>query len=231
MKDAQEIKELFEKEASRYDLTNALLSFGIDSYWRKAVARSIRVRKGGWVADIATGTTKVATQIAQYNPNAKIIGLDFSPNMLRYGLKRLEKNRLKNVFFSIGDGTALPFARHSFDALTIVFGIRNIIQKESALKEFYEVLQPNGQLIIVEFGFPQMLLFRPLYRFYFNHILPRVGNLLVSSNDVYTYFRDSVHRFPSPETFIEMIHAAGFVKATMRPLTGGIVNVFEATKL
>lgn len=227
---AREIKELFEKQASLYDFTNTFLSVGIDDIWRKRVAQSLRLPDDARVADIATGTAEVAIHIANQNPNAKIVGLDFSPNMLKLANKKIDKFHYNNIFLLSGDATTLPFPKNSFDALTIVFGIRNIINRELALKEFYSVLKSQGQLIIMEFGFPEKPLFRSLYLFYFNHLLPWIGNLLVSSDHAYTYLRDSVHKFPAPEQFMETLSSVGFKKIQRLSFTGGIVDLFKAFK-
>jgi len=226
----REIKELFEKQASLYDFTNTFLSFGIDDFWRKRVAQSLCLPDNARVADVATGTAEVAIHIARQNPKAKILGLDFSPNMLKRGNKKIHKFHYNNIFLLSGDATTLPFHKNSFDALTIVFGIRNIINRELALKEFYSVLKPQGQLIIMEFGFPEIPLFRSLYLFYFNHLLPWIGNLLVSSNHAYTYLRDSVHKFPAPEQFMETLRSVGFKNIQRLSFTGGIVDLFKASK-
>lgn len=225
------IKYLFESGASFYDLANRILSLGIDGLWRKEVARSIKSSNHGLVADIATGTAKVAIQITRKKQNLKVVGVDFSPNMLKTGQKKILKYHFENkILLLLGDGCALPFNQNSFDALTIVFGIRNIPERELALKEFYSVLKPQGQLIIMEFGFPQHPILKPLYLFYFDKILPRLGNFLMRWDDAYTYLNNSVHKFPSPEQFMDMIQAAGFNEVTMRRLTGGIVNLFQAIK-
>ena len=226
----REIKELFEKQASLYDFTNTFLSFGIDDIWRKKVAQSLCLSNNSRVADIATGTAEVAIHIANQNPKAKIVGLDFSPNMLKLANKKIDKFHYNNIFLLSGDATTLPFPKNSFDALTIVFGIRNIINRELALKEFYSVLKSQGQLIIMEFGFPEIPLFRSLYLFYFNHLLPWIGNLLVSSDHAYTYLRDSVHKFPAPEQFMETLRSVGFKKTQRLSFTGGIVDLFKAFK-
>ena len=226
----REIKELFEKQASLYDFTNTFLSFGIDDFWRKRVAQSLCLPDNARVADVATGTAEVAIHIAKQNPKAKIVGLDFSPNMLKRGNKKIHKFHYNNIFLLSGDATTLPFPKNSFDALTIVFGIRNIINRELALKEFYSVLKPQGQLIIMEFGFPEIPLFRSLYLFYFNHLLPWIGNLLVSSDHAYTYLRDSVYKFPAPEQFMETLRSVGFKKIQRLSFTGGIVDLFKAFK-
>ena len=226
----REIKDLFEKQATLYDVTNTFLSLGIDGIWRKKVAQSLCLPNNAQVADIATGTAEVAIHIARKNPTAKIIGLDFSSNMLKFGKKKIYKFHYNNIFLLSGDATALPFPKNSFDALTIVFGIRNIPNRERALKEFYSVLKPQGQLIIMEFGIPKIPLFRSLYLFYFNHFLPLIGNLLASSDHAYTYLRDSVHKFPAPPQFMETLRGVGFKKVQRISFTGGIVDLFRAVK-
>ncbi len=213
-----------------YDFTNTFLSVGIDDLWRKRVAQSLCLPNNARVADIATGTAEVAIHIAKQNPTVKIVGLDFSPNMLKFGNKKITKFHYNNILLLSGDATALPFQKNSFDALTIVFGIRNIINREQALEEFYSVLTPQGQLVIMEFGFPEAPLFRSLYLFYFNHLLPWIGNLLVSSDHAYSYLRDSVHKFPSPEKFMEILRSVGFKKIQRVSFTGGIVDLFKAFK-
>ncbi|HAX98816.1 MAG TPA: hypothetical protein DCY12_08025 [Candidatus Atribacteria bacterium] len=227
---AREIKELFEKQSSSYDFTNTFLSLGLDNFWRKKVAHSIKIPVGGLVADIATGTAEVAMHIAKRNPTIKVVGLDFSPNMLKLGLKKIRKFHFKNILLVNGDAVTIPFPKNSFDAITIVFGIRNIINRELALKEFHTVLKPGGHLIIMEFGFPTTAIFRSLYLFYFNKILPRIGNFLVASNHAYTYLRDSVHRFPSPEKVMGKLRAIGFKEIQKQALTGGVVILFKAVK-
>jgi demethylmenaquinone methyltransferase/2-methoxy-6-polyprenyl-1,4-benzoquinol methylase len=226
----EKIKKLFENHASLYDVTNTFLSLGIDDFWRRKVARSLTLPANAIVADIATGTAEVAIHIAREPPRTTIVGLDFSHNMLSLGNKKVRKFHYNNIFLLSGDATALPFPQNSFDALTIVFGIRNIVNRELALKEFYSVLKPRGQLVVMEFGFPQLPPFRSLYLFYFNHLLPRIGNRLVSSDHAYTYLRDSVHKFPAPEQFMETLKSAGFSKIQRCSFTGGIVDLFKAVK-
>ncbi len=123
---------MFEKGAPFYDATNTLLSLGIDDSWRRDIARAITAPEGGVVADVATGTAKVAVNIARIQPHLKVVGIDFSPNMVKKGAKRVQRKRLTNrIDLAIGDGCMLPLCRDSVDAVTIVFGIRNIPAREA----------------------------------------------------------------------------------------------------
>ncbi|HQO79153.1 MAG TPA: bifunctional demethylmenaquinone methyltransferase/2-methoxy-6-polyprenyl-1,4-benzoquinol methylase UbiE, partial [Thermodesulfobacteriota bacterium] len=225
------IRELFDKGAPFYDCTNTFLSLGIDDIWRKALARSIEKKDSGLIVDIATGTAKVAISIARENPHINVVGIDFSAPMVEKGAQRVKKEKFgSRIDLVVGDGCALPLPQESVDAVTIAFGIRNIPRREKALEEFFTVLKPGGQLIVIEFGFPSQPILQRLYTFYFDHILPRVGSRLMRVDGAYSYLRDSVHAFPSPEAFMQMIRAAGFSEVAVRPLTGGIVNMFLARK-
>ena len=195
------------------------------------MARAINAPGPGVVADVATGTAKVAVSIARRHPRLKVVGVDFSPNMIEKGARRLQREKLsERIVLAIGDGCALPLTRESVEAVTIAFGIRNIPARETALKEFFTVLKPGGQLIILEFGFPKNLLFRWLYTLYFNRVLPWLGSRLIRVDMAYDYLRESVYNFPPPEAFMDMIRATGFAEVSARPLTGGIVNLFVAVK-
>ena len=228
---AQYVKALFEKGAPFYDATNTVLSLGIDDSWRRDIARAITAPKGGIVADVATGTAKVAVNIARIQPHLKVVGIDFSPNMVAKGAKRVQRKKLTDrIDLAIGDGCMLPLPRNSVDAVTISFGIRNIPAREAALEEFFKVIKPGGQLIILEFGFPRNFILRWGYSLYFNYVLPWLGSLMIRVEKSYDYLKDSVYKFPDPDDFLSMIGDAGFKNVTVKPLTGGIVNMFLAVK-
>lgn len=225
------IRDLFDKGAPFYDCANTVLSLGIDDLWRRELARSIKKTGPGVVADIATGTAKVAVSIAQENPRLTVVGIDFSSRMVEKGAQRVRRKRLgERISLVVGDGCTLPLPRESVDTITIAFGIRNIPARQTALKEFCEVLKPGGQLIVLEFGFPRNSIVRWFYSFYFNHILPRMGNRLIRVDEAFSYLRNSVYNFPAPESFITLLRAAGFSTAHVRPMTAGIVNLFVAEK-
>lgn len=225
------IRELFDKGAPFYDCTNTFLSLGIDDLWRKALAHALTTPGPGIIADIATGTAKAAISIVRKHPRLTVVGIDFSAPMVEQGARRVAAAKLDDrISLVVGDGCSLPLPRESVDAVTIVFGIRNIPRREQALREFFTVLKPGGQLIVIEFGFPSQPVLRRLYTFYFDHVLPWVGSRLIRVEGAFRYLRDSVYAFPAPDAFMAMMAAAGFSEMTVRPLTGGIVNMFQALK-
>ncbi|MBW1679287.1 MAG: bifunctional demethylmenaquinone methyltransferase/2-methoxy-6-polyprenyl-1,4-benzoquinol methylase UbiE [Deltaproteobacteria bacterium] len=226
-----DIKKIFETIAGGYDFQNRLLSLGIDTWWRKKMVQSIQNNAQGLVLDMATGTAEVALEIVGQRPNVTVIGGDFSPNMLRIGTEKIRRRGFANrIRTFIGDARKLPFKNAQFDAITIAFGIRNIREREKTLGQFYSVLKPGGQLIIMEFGFPRTPLLGPLYHFYFNKILPRVGDKISRTGYAYSYLANSVHEFPVNEDFIRMIEGVGFQDVKIKKLTLGIAVLFMGKK-
>ncbi|MBW2581370.1 MAG: ubiquinone/menaquinone biosynthesis methyltransferase, partial [Deltaproteobacteria bacterium] len=191
MKDYQ-VKRMFETIAFSYDLQNSFLSLRRDSYWRRAMALCLKFPGEALVLDMATGTAEVAVEICKYHPQAKVVGVDFSPKMLKMGRRKVRSRRLDNrIHLSLGDGRQLPVKDGYFDAATIAFGIRNIQEREQALAEFHRVLKPGGQLLVMEFDIPDDLVLGTIYRLYFDFILPPLGNLLSRTNYAYSYLADS----------------------------------------
>lgn len=195
------------------------------------MVQCLRSDASGAVLDVATGTAEVALQIAKKRKRLRVVGLDFSPRMMAFGAKKVRQKGLQDrISFVLGDARFLPFRAAEFEALTIAFGIRNMKERERVLREFYALLRPGGQLIIMEFGVPRAPVIGGLYRFYFDKILPRVGDLISGTGYAYTYLSRSVHDFPCRETFVEMMAAAGFRDVQVKPLTLGIALLFIAGK-
>jgi demethylmenaquinone methyltransferase/2-methoxy-6-polyprenyl-1,4-benzoquinol methylase len=226
-----DIKKMFETIAEGYDFQNRFLSLRIDTYWRKKMVENIRDDINGTVLDVATGTAEVALEIVRQRPGLKVLGIDFSANMLKIGREKVKKKGLEDkIQLFLGDALKIPFKESQFDALTIAFGIRNIKEREEALREFYAVLKPGGQLIIMEFGLPSTPLIGQLYQFYFNRILPRLGDTISRTGYAYTYLANSVHKFPLPEDFVRMVEEAGFREVKIKKLTFGTALLFIAQK-
>lgn len=230
MKDT-EVRNMFETIAGTYDLQNSVLSLRRDIYWRKALARAIPIREHGLVLDVAIGTAEVAIEICRQHPAAKVIGLDFSPAMLKVGKQKIGTRQLADrIKVLAGDGRFLPVRSASVDAVTIAFGIRNIEERSLALQEFYRVLKPGGNLFIMEFSYPDNPLLYAIYRFYFDHILPPFGNWLSRTNYAYSYLADSVDEFPADPSFLQEIKDAGFSGLGVKKLTFGIAKIFHGVK-
>ncbi len=230
MKDTA-VKNMFETIAGGYDFQNSFLSLGIDIYWRRVLARLLRLEPDSLVLDVAIGTGEVAMAISRRHPTVRVLGIDFSPAMLTVGRKKIDARKLSDrIGLAAGDGRLLPIRTSSVDAVTISFGIRNILEKDVVLREFYRVLKPGGQLLIMEFSFPEAPLISQLYRYYFEHILPPVGNFISRTDYAYSYLAESVNNFPDDRQFLGLLGQAGFTDLKVRKLTFGIAKIFTGSK-
>ncbi|MGW8160871.1 MAG: bifunctional demethylmenaquinone methyltransferase/2-methoxy-6-polyprenyl-1,4-benzoquinol methylase UbiE [Desulfobulbales bacterium] len=230
MKDT-EVRTMFETIAGGYDLQNSVLSLRRDIHWRKVLAGIIPVMDQGRVLDVAIGTAEVALEICRQHGTALVFGVDFSPAMLKVGQHKINARRLSDrIMVMAGDGRSLPVRSSSIDVVTIAFGIRNIEERLMALQEFYRVIKPGGKLFIMEFSYPDGPLLGKLYRFYFEYILPPLGNLLSRTDYAYSYLAASVEDFPIDSLFMQEIKDAGFTQLDVKKLTFGIAKIFCGTK-
>ncbi|NPA25552.1 MAG: bifunctional demethylmenaquinone methyltransferase/2-methoxy-6-polyprenyl-1,4-benzoquinol methylase UbiE [Deltaproteobacteria bacterium] len=227
-KRARAVREMFCSIAPRYDFLNHLLSLGIDRSWRRTMIRMAWHPEMKDILDVACGTGDVCLEIRKRSPAARIVGLDFSPGMLKLAA---EKNAACGAGLELVEGSAeeLPFAAGSFDLVTIAFGIRNVIDRKKALREFFRVLRPGGRVAVLEFSRPRLAWFRALYDFYFFRILPLVGGIF-AKREAYRYLPDSVARFPEPEEFSTWLEEAGFRKCRWHSLTFGIATLYLGEK-
>ena len=224
-----QVQSMFDGIAGRYDFLNHFLSFGIDLYWRRQSVKSLRLQTGQRLLDVATGTGDQAFT-ALKAADIQVVGLDFSAKMLEIAQSKIQKRHLTDRFEVIqGDAEKLPFADQSFDALSISYGIRNVGTISTALSEFYRVLKPGGRLAILEFSEPEGWLFGRLYRFYFDHILPKLAGVM-SSKSAYSYLPESVRHFPDRSDFKDLLSAEGFQDVTHRDLSFGITAIYNGVK-
>jgi demethylmenaquinone methyltransferase/2-methoxy-6-polyprenyl-1,4-benzoquinol methylase len=229
--DEFQVKRMFESIAFSYDFQNSFLSLGRDVAWRRDLARSVRAPQGGILLDLATGTAELAMAICACHPGMRVVGLDFSPRMLAIGQKKIRSRSLQGrIDLSLGDARRLPFGNGSVDGATMAFGIRNIHERRSVLMEIQRVLKEGACLWIMEFDCPEQPVLGKLYRFYFDHIMPPLGNWLSRTNYAYSYLADSVHGFPSEKDFLEEIADAGFTSFGVKRLSFGIAKIFSAIK-
>lgn len=217
------VQQLFASIAFRYDLANHLLSGGLDFLWRRRAARIVRSWAPARVLDLATGSGDLARTVARACRGATIIGADFCLPMLRVA-------RRKNLPHLVqADALCLPFADATFDVITIAFGLRNMESHERALGEMARVLRPGGHLLVLDFSAPTGLM-RGLYRFYLHRIVPGLAGFITGEKNAYEYLGASIESFPHGEAMNAIIHASGFTSAKCRPLTGGIVSLYTATR-
>jgi demethylmenaquinone methyltransferase/2-methoxy-6-polyprenyl-1,4-benzoquinol methylase len=226
------VRQMFDDIAGRYDLLNRLLSFGIDRRWRRFAVSQLSIPKNGRVLDIATGTCDVALEVAeQTDPSVTIVGEDFTQGMLLQGQKKLSAAPLGGRIMLVNAPCeAIPHPDAVFDGITIAFGIRNVVERQQGLNEMFRVLKPGGRVVILEFSQPRSELFRRLYYFYFQKILPTIGGLISRKRSAYQYLPDSVLEFPSQEEFKQMMIKAGFQRAQACELTFGIATVYVGDK-
>ncbi len=226
------VRKMFDTIAPRYDLLNRLLSFGIDRRWRRFAVSQLQVPAGGRVLDIATGTCDVALEIAaRTDSSVQIVGEDFTQGMLVQGQKKLNQSPLgRRIMLVNAPCEEIPHQDSSFDAITIAFGIRNVVDREQGLREMVRILKPGGRAVILEFSNPRSRLFRSLYNFYFRRLLPAIGGLF-SQRSAYQYLPDSVLEFPAQERFCALMKEAGFSAVSYTDLTFGISTVYVGDKI
>jgi demethylmenaquinone methyltransferase/2-methoxy-6-polyprenyl-1,4-benzoquinol methylase len=230
LKDFQ-VRRMFESIAFSYDFQNSVLSMGQDIFWRRVLAKSIHGLDGNLILDMATGTAEVAIEICRRHPQIGVLGMDFSPAMLSIGWRKVRARKLQErIHLSIGDARFLPLKDACFNAVTMAFGIRNIEERKDVLSEFYRILKPGGQLLIMEFGYPDNPILKSFYRLYFDRVLPLLGNWLSRTDYAYTHLVQSVRAFPKDREFIEEIGESGFVHLRVKKLTQGIARIYSGIK-
>lgn len=220
---------MFNAIAHRYDLLNHLLSAGIDVYWRRRALGLVRTNAPGVILDLATGTGDFALAARRLQP-ARIIGADVALAMVRLGVPKVASGPGAPIRLLGGDAERLPFCDDSVDLVMAAFGVRNFGHIPTGLAEAYRVLRPGGELLILDFTEPTAFGFRQFYRFYFKHVLPRVGGLISGNRQAYAYLPKSVGTFPQGEAFLELMTAARFQDNRHTPLTLGISAVYQGLK-
>lgn len=221
---APRVRQFFGAIAERYDLTNRVMSAGLDLFWRRRAARLVRHWNPSRILDLATGSGDLAAALARACPSALVIGADFSQPMLA-------RARAKGVGNLVaGDGLRLPFAAQTFDAVTVAFGLRNMESWPNALSEMARVLRPGGHALIMDFSMPPAPLLW-LYRPYLRHILPKVAAFVTGQRAVYEYFADSIERFPSGEEMRKFLLEAGLRCKEQLRVQGGIVTIHVAARM
>lgn len=221
---------MFNAIAHRYDLLNHLLSGGVDIYWRRRALSSVRQSRPERILDLATGTADFAIAARRLGPQ-RVVGVDVAVEMLRLGVDKISGEGLDGrVRLLAGDGEGLPFKGGCFDLVMGAFGVRNFGHIPTGLAEAFRVLRPGGELLVLDFSEPSMPLFRQVYRFYFERVLPLIGGLVSGDRRAYSYLPRSVGRFPQGEEFVKLLEEAGFVDARATTLTLGICSIYQGGK-
>lgn len=226
----EQVANMFNNIAHKYDFLNRSLSMGIDIIWRKKAIAQLKEIQPKVILDVATGTGDVALEAMSLKPE-KIIGVDISTGMLELGRQKIAKRGLSEKIEMVeGDSENLPFQDNTFDAVTVAFGVRNFENLLKGLKEINRVLRPGGKLVVLEFSQPKAFPIKQLYWFYFNNILPLFGKMLSKDDSAYTYLPESVKAFPDGQEFVKVMTEAGFQRNTSKTLTFGISSIYTGLK-
>lgn len=217
MSDPRAVRAMFGRIAGRYDLLNALLSAGIDRRWRTALVRHLGELKGRVLVDSCCGTGDLSFALAR--AGARVVGVDFTPEMLGRARQKKRKGR---ACFVAGDALALPLSDACVDAAAIAFGIRNVGDRAKGLEEMMRVVRPGGTVLVLEFSLPRSRFVGALYRFYFTRILPRLGGWISGDAAAYRYLPETVLAWPSPEELRAEMASLGLEACGYRLLSGGI---------
>jgi demethylmenaquinone methyltransferase/2-methoxy-6-polyprenyl-1,4-benzoquinol methylase len=220
-----EIAAMFDGVAERYDLTNTVVSFGQDRGWRRATRSALALKPGELVLDVGAGTGVSTEELGR--SGAFAVGADLSIGMLRAG-----RRTRPDVALLAGDALALPFADGAFDAVTISFALRNVVDTEAALRELARVTRPGGRLVVCEFSHPTNAAFRTVYLSYLMRSLPAVARSVSSNPDAYVYLAESIRAWPDQAGLADRIaRAGGWSKVGWRNLTGGVAALHRATRV
>ncbi len=227
---------MFDRIAERYDVANRVLSFGMDTGWRRAVRRLLPDRNDLALLDVATGTGDLLLSLAKDPRVTKGLGVDLAVKMLAHATRKISErggqSALANKDLSTEVGDALELSRYhdQYDVVTLALGSPNVLDVHKAVREMAACLRPGGRLMIMEFGTPRSAVIRPFYESYRRHILPRVGGLVSGDRDAYAYLDETIATFPYGEAMLEKLRAAGLTDAHERLLTLGVVSLYVADK-
>ncbi|MBR5334317.1 MAG: bifunctional demethylmenaquinone methyltransferase/2-methoxy-6-polyprenyl-1,4-benzoquinol methylase UbiE [Alistipes sp.] len=227
----EEVREMFNNIAPTYDRLNHILSLSIDKMWRRRVVRLVRRLKPARVMDLATGTGDLAIKMAKRIPEARIMGVDLSENMLAVAAEKVRRQGLEDhIALYQGDAEQLDVNDGLLDVVTVAFGVRNFGNLEQGLREIWRALHSGGHIVILEFSTPSNPIVRKLYEFYSNHVMKPVGGMLSKDQKAYDYLPDSIVEFPAPDKFIALLQKVGFAECRRRSQSCGIAQIYIARK-
>ncbi|TQI78314.1 2-octaprenyl-6-methoxy-1,4-benzoquinone methylase /demethylmenaquinone methyltransferase [Serratia fonticola] len=226
------VANVFHSVAAKYDVMNDLMSFGIHRIWKRFTIDCSGVRRGQRVLDLAGGTGDLAAKFSRMvGEQGQVILADINESMLKMGREKLRDHGIVgNISYVQANAEALPFPDNYFDCITISFGLRNVTDKDKALRSMFRVLKPGGRLLVLEFSKPLLEPLSKAYDAYSFHVLPKIGELVVKDPDSYRYLAESIRMHPDQDTLKGMMSAAGFENVSYFNLTGGIVALHRGYK-
>lgn len=227
----ERVHHVFEKISDNYDSMNSIISFNRHISWRKDVMRRMEIIPGTKALDVCTGTGDWAISLAEaVGSEGQVTGLDFSENMLKVAENKKLAKQIPNVTFLHGNAMELPFKEDTFDYVTIGFGLRNVPDYETVLREMHRVVKPGGKVVCLETSQPTLIGYRQAYFFYFRFIMPLFGKVFAKSYHEYAWLHESAKDFPDKKALRALFLKAGFNKVDIKGYTGGVAAMHMATK-
>ncbi|HMO31745.1 MAG TPA: bifunctional demethylmenaquinone methyltransferase/2-methoxy-6-polyprenyl-1,4-benzoquinol methylase UbiE [Lacibacter sp.] len=227
----QQVADMFDSIAPRYDFMNRFLSAGIDVRWRKKALQLLQPLQPKRILDVATGTADVAIMAARLLHPEKITGIDISEQMLAGGRMKVADKALGNMIeLQNGDSETINFPDATFDAVTVAFGVRNFENLEKGLREIHRVLKPGGRLVVLEFSKPKLPGVQQAYNLYMRLVAPGLAGALSKNRKAYQYLNDSIQAFPEGKDFVAVLQKTGFQQTTCKALTFGICSIYTGDK-
>jgi len=229
---ASKVADVFHSVAAKYDIMNDLMSFGVHRLWKRFAIDCSGVRPGQKVLDLAGGTGDLTAKFSRIvGDKGQVVLADINDSMLKVGRDKLrDLGVVSNVEYVQANAQALPFPENTFDLVTIAFGLRNVTDKDEALRSIYRVLKPGGRLLILEFSKPGNELLSKAYDFYSFNLLPTMGKVVANDSESYKYLAESIRMHPDQDTLKDMMDTAGFEQTQYYNLTGGIVALHRGYK-
>ena len=227
----EQVADMFNNIAFRYDFLNRFLSAGIDVWWRKNAIKQLKDIDPKKILDVATGTADVAIMATGILKPEKIIGIDISDGMLDFGRKKIAKLGLDSLIeLQNGDSETINFADNTFDAVTVAFGVRNFENLEKGLSEIKRVLRPGGKLVVLEFSKPKAPVLKQVYNLYMNTVAPAMGKLFSKNRNAYKYLDESIKKFPEGKNFTQILDNLGYQNTYCKPQSSGICTIYCGVK-
>ena len=227
----EQVAEMFNKIAGKYDVMNRFLSARTDIGWRKKAIRKLKKDQPIHILDVATGTADMALMAYKILQPHQITGIDISEGMLELGRKKIEKEGLKDkIQLYTGDSETIKFPDNTFDAVMVAFGVRNFENLENGLAEMQRVLKPGGRLIVLEFSKPRRKVVKSLYNLYMGIVAPQVARWFKQNKEAYQYLNESSNAFPDRHLFTDILKKVGYIHTECTPLSLGICCIYSGTK-
>jgi demethylmenaquinone methyltransferase / 2-methoxy-6-polyprenyl-1,4-benzoquinol methylase len=227
----EQVADMFDNIAFRYDFLNRFLSAGIDIRWRKAALKQLKSINPKKILDVATGTADVAIMATSVLQPQSIVGIDISDGMLNLGRKKIEKAGLAGVIeLQNGDSETINFLDNTFDAVTVAFGVRNFEHLEKGMAEILRVLKPGGKLVVLEFSKPKAPVVKQFYNVYMKVVAPAMGKLFSKNRNAYKYLDESIKKFPEGKNFTQILDSLGYRNTYCKPQSAGICSIYCGEK-